>query len=60
MVLIRKTAERRMIPLAKKIRQQNILKTYTQHQLLILLLMKEYLSEDQWDTVERNEIMDYL
>ena len=31
-------------------------KTYTQHQLLILLLLKEYLSEDYRDTVELTEI----
>ena len=35
-------------------------KTYTQHQLLILLLLKEYLSEDYQDTVELTEIMDSL
>jgi len=35
-------------------------KTYTQHQLLILLLLKEYLSEDYRDTVELAEIMDSL
>jgi transposase len=35
-------------------------KTYTQHQLLILLLLKEYLSEDYRDTVELTEIMDSL
>lgn len=34
--------------------------TYTQHQLLILLLLKEYLSEDYRDTVELTEIMDSL
>jgi len=33
-------------------------KTYTQHQLLILLLLKEYLAEDYRDTVELTEIMD--
>ena len=33
-------------------------KTYTQHQLLILLLLKEYLSEDYRDTTELAEIMD--
>ena len=32
-------------------------KTYTQHQLLILLLLKEYLSEDYRDIVELTEIM---
>ncbi len=35
-------------------------KTYTQHQLLILLLLKEYLAEDYRDTVELTEIMDSL
>ena len=35
-------------------------KTYTQHQLLILLLLKEYLSEDYRDTVELTAIMDSL
>ena len=35
-------------------------KTYTQHQLLILLLLKEYLSEDYRDTVELTEITDSL
>jgi len=35
-------------------------KIYTQHQLLILLLLKEYLSEDYRDTVELTEIMDSL
>jgi hypothetical protein len=35
-------------------------KTYTQHQLLILLLLKEYLSEDYRDTVELIDIMDTL
>jgi len=35
-------------------------KTYTQHQLLILLLLKEYLSEDYRDTIELTEIMDSL
>ena len=35
-------------------------KTYTQHQLLILLLLKEYLSEDYRDTVELTEIMESL
>jgi len=35
-------------------------RTYTQHQLLILLLLKEYLSEDYRDTVELTEIMGTL
>lgn len=35
-------------------------KTYTQHQLLILLLLKEYLSEDYRDAAELAEIMDSL
>ena len=35
-------------------------RTYTQHQLLILLLLKEYLSEDYRDTVELTEIMESL
>ena len=35
-------------------------KTYTQHQLLILLLLKEYLSEDYRDTVELTKIMESL
>jgi transposase len=35
-------------------------KTYTQHQLLILLLLKEYLAEDYRDTAELTEIMDSL
>src|SRR5574343_64120 len=35
-------------------------KTYTQHQLLILLLLKEYLSEDYRDTVELTEVMDTI
>lgn len=35
-------------------------KIYTQHQLLILLLLKEYLSEDYRDAVELTEIMDSL
>ncbi len=35
-------------------------KTYTQHQLLILLLLKEDLAEDYRDTVELIEIMDSL
>jgi len=34
--------------------------THTQHQLLILLLLKEYLAEDYRDTVELTEIMDSL
>jgi len=33
-------------------------KTYTQHQLLVLLLLKEYLAEDYQDTIELTEIMD--
>jgi len=33
-------------------------KTYTQHQLLTLLLLKEYLAEDYRDIVELTEIMD--
>jgi hypothetical protein len=33
-------------------------KTYTQHQLLILLLLKEYLTEDFRDIIELTEIMD--
>ncbi len=33
-------------------------KTYSQHQLLILLLRKEYLAEDYRDTFELTEIMD--
>jgi hypothetical protein len=33
-------------------------KTYTQHQLLVLLLLKEYLSEDYRDTIELTEVMD--
>jgi transposase len=33
-------------------------RTYTQHQLLILLLLKEYLSEDYRDTIDLTEIMD--
>jgi len=33
-------------------------KTYTQHQLLVLLLLKEYLAEDYRDTIELTEIMD--
>lgn len=32
-------------------------KTYTQHQLLVLLLLKEYLVEDYRDTIELTEIM---
>jgi len=35
-------------------------KTYPQHQLLILLLLKEYLPEDYRDTMELTEIMDSL
>ena len=35
-------------------------KTYTQHQLLILLLLKDYLFEDYRDTVKLIEIMDSL
>ncbi len=35
-------------------------KTYNQHQLLVLLLLKEYLSEDYRDTIELTEIMDVL
>jgi transposase len=35
-------------------------KTYTQHQLLIILLLKEYLAEDYRDAVELTEIMDSL
>jgi hypothetical protein len=35
-------------------------KTYTQHQLLTLLLLKEYLSEDYRDAVELAEIMDSI
>ena len=35
-------------------------KTYTQHLLLILLLLKEYLSEDYPDTEELTEIMHSL
>jgi Transposase DDE domain len=35
-------------------------KTYTQHQLLILLLLKEYLAEDYRSTTELTEIMDSL
>jgi len=35
-------------------------KTYTQHQLLTLLLLKEYLSEDYRDTVELFEVMETL
>ena len=35
-------------------------KTYIHHQLLILLLLKEYLSEDYRDTVELTEILDSL
>jgi hypothetical protein len=35
-------------------------KVYTQHQLLILLLLKEYLAEDYRDTIELTEIMESL
>jgi hypothetical protein len=35
-------------------------KTYNQHQLLILILLKEYFSEDYRDTVELTKIMDSL
>lgn len=35
-------------------------KTYTQHQLLVLLLLKEYLAEDYRDTIELTEIMDSI
>ena len=35
-------------------------KTYTQHQLLILILLKEYLSEDYRDTVELTGMMNSL
>jgi hypothetical protein len=35
-------------------------KIYTQHQLLTLLLLKEYLAEDYRNTVELTEIMDSL
>jgi len=35
-------------------------KTYTQHQLLVLVLLKEYLSEDYRDTVELCEVMSIL
>jgi hypothetical protein len=35
-------------------------KTYTQLQLLTLLLLKEYLSEDYRDAVELAEIMDSI
>jgi hypothetical protein len=35
-------------------------KTYTQHQLLVLLLLKEYLSEDYRDITELAEIMGTL
>lgn len=35
-------------------------KTYTQHQLFILLLLKEYLAEDYRDTIELTEIMDSI
>ena len=33
-------------------------RTYTQHQLLILLLFKEYLGEDYRDTIELTAVMD--
>jgi len=33
-------------------------KTYTQHQLLVFLLLEEYLAEDYRDTYELTEIMD--
>jgi hypothetical protein len=35
-------------------------KTYSQHQLLILLFLKEYLAEDYRDTVELIQIMDTI
>ncbi len=35
-------------------------RTYNQHQLLTLLLLKEYPGEDYWSTVELTEIMDSL
>jgi hypothetical protein len=35
-------------------------KTYTQYQLLVLLLLKEYLSEDYRDTVELPETIEVL
>jgi len=35
-------------------------RNYTQHQLLILLLLKEYLSEGYRDTVELTEVMDTI
>jgi uncharacterized protein YjgD (DUF1641 family) len=35
-------------------------RTYIQHQLLILRLLKEYLAEDYQDTVELTDIMDFL
>jgi hypothetical protein len=35
-------------------------KTYAQHQLLVPLLLKEYLAEDYLDIVELTEIMDSL
>ena len=35
-------------------------KTYTQHQLLILILLKEYLSEDYRDTVELVDLMNEI
>jgi hypothetical protein len=35
-------------------------KTYNQHQLLILILLKEYLSEDYRDTVELTDLMNEI
>jgi hypothetical protein len=35
-------------------------KTYNQHQLLILILMKEYLSEDFCDPVELTDLMNEI
>ena len=35
-------------------------RTYTQHQLLVLLLLKEYLSKDYRDIVKLTEIVDTL
>ena len=35
-------------------------RTYTQHQLFILLLLKEYLAEDYRDTVELTEVRDTI
>ena len=35
-------------------------KTYNQHQLLILILLKEYLSEDYRDTVDLTNLMDEI